>query len=625
SYYKFSGSGGMGLCSTANDSSCVSTGAKRLVWEFNFPSVIRGSVVSSAEFSAYKTHSYACGDTGAMRFYRVNAITSSTNWSNHHAHWDNGGSAPLIHSKAPNGNCTGWERFNATQAAQDAANATWATLTVGLRAGSETSMPGYWKQFRNDATLSITFNRYPNTAGTPSLDPSVTTGSGPSGYFVRDSTPTLRASVSDPDGAYGQTVRGVFQIYNGSTKVWEGQSALAGSGSTVSATSSVTLQQNILYTVRVWAQDASGLRAKAWSNYIQFKVDTTPPQAQPGVEPQAVGTGIDATYEADAWAGQPGKVGKFRFTPNGVPDVHRYRYSFDSTSYTHEVAADAVTKASVSLVAYTPSTPGVHTLRVWIVDTAGWVSAARVHTFWVYVTPRAGWWLLDGNGTDAASGGAHPLTTSGTVTYVDGPLVGEYPGDRALHADGVGTSGATVGPVVHTSGSFTVTALVNTTAATGTRVAVSQDGVNVSGFTLGQINDATLCPTTLGTTCWAFSMANQDVTGSVQTRAVASVHPEDPQRFAVEAGTWTALAGVYDATAQELRLYVNGELAGVTPYAASWDAVGQFRVGRTTAGGTAQQFWSGDLDDVRAYRAALDDDTIRRVAIGSRDAADVPQ
>jgi hypothetical protein len=627
SYHEFSGSGGVGYCSVSLDSDCVKTGRKRLVWEFNFPAAIRGAAVSSATFAAFKTHSADCSRDGFHRLYRLNSVSTSTNWNNHHAHWDDGGAndAKILDTRGPT-HCTGWEEWNATAGAQVAADNDWTTLTLGLRATDEDDMPKAWRKYRNDATLSITFNRRPDTPGTPSLDPSASAGTGPSGFYTRDATPMLSASVADPDGAFGQTVRGVFQIYHsGSVLLWEGKSALVGSGSVVSpSTSPPVLSEGVLYTVRVWGEDTAGLRSTSWSNFIQFRVDLAPPATAPVVQPQAVGAGIPAVYVENGWSGGPGQTGKFAFASNGVTDISRYRYSFDSTTPTAEVAAGPG-GASVSLVPYTPTAPGLRTLRVWTVDVAGWVGPVRTYQMWVNAAPKAAWWLLDGNGADAVAGAANPVTVSGSTSWVDGPLAAVFPGDKALRLDGATTAAVTAGPVVHTGGSYTATAMVNATSAASTRVAVSQDGVNISGFRLGLLNDASVCPAGNGPACWAFWAAGQDATGSGHVHAVAAVDPNNPQRFAVQPGTWTALAGVYDAAAHELRLYVNGNLAGVVPFTTTWDAVGGLRIGGARSGGVAQQAWSGDLDDVRAFRVALDPGTIDRVALGSRDPADVPQ
>jgi len=69
--------------------------------------------------------------------------------------------------------------------------------------------------------------------------------------------------------------------------------------------------------------------------------------------------------------------------------------------------------------------------------------------------------------------------------------------------------------------------------------------------------------------------------------------------------TWTHLTGVYDATAGQLRLYVNGTLAGSTACACAWHAAGSLAIGRAKWLGTPSDWWPGSIDDVRVYSGVL--------------------
>jgi len=60
---------------------------------------------------------------------------------------------------------------------------------------------------------------------------------------------------------------------------------------------------------------------------------------------------------------------------------------------------------------------------------------------------------------------------------------------------------------------------------------------------------------------------------------------------------------VYDATAGQLRLYVNGVREGTVSGVTSWPSAGSFHIGRTGSGGR----FAGALDDVQAYPTALSD------------------
>ncbi len=70
------------------------------------------------------------------------------------------------------------------------------------------------------------------------------------------------------------------------------------------------------------------------------------------------------------------------------------------------------------------------------------------------------------------------------------------------------------------------------------------------------------------------------------------------------ANAWVHLAAVQDVNAQNLSLYVNGQLAGTVSAPTPWSADGVFTVGRSKYGVLADYF-SGDIDRVRAWQGAL--------------------
>jgi hypothetical protein len=69
-------------------------------------------------------------------------------------------------------------------------------------------------------------------------------------------------------------------------------------------------------------------------------------------------------------------------------------------------------------------------------------------------------------------------------------------------------------------------------------------------------------------------------------------------------GVWTHLAGVYDATAHQMRLYVNGVASTATAVSATWNAVGATRLGGAQWNGGPVDYWPGALDDTRALARA---------------------
>src|SRR3984893_11798484 len=198
----------------------------------------------------------------------------------------------------------------------------------------------------------------------------------------------------------------------------------------------------------------------------------------------------------------------------------------------------------------------------------------------------AGWWQLNDSGgtvaADSASGG-HSGTASGGVTLAGAGTGAVFNSSTQGQID-------TAAPVVNTAASYTVSAWVNLAAAGSPRpVAVSQDGVNASGFELLYYGPG-------GT--WSFARALSDVTN----RNVAQVYSAGQAAV----GTWTHLTGVYDATAGTISLYVNGVSQGsVAAGSAPWSAGGPTAIGRALYNGGQTKFFGGGIANVRLYSAAL--------------------
>src|SRR6266487_4289662 len=170
----------------------------------------------------------------------------------------------------------------------------------------------------------------------------------------------------------------------------------------------------------------------------------------------------------------------------------------------------------------------------------------------------------------------------------------------AVSLDGVDDVVSTNGPAVRTDQSFSVAAWVRLAQAdTAPHAAVSQDGTSFNGFTMGYR------PENGGR--WAFGMPNSDLSDA-STDVAWSAAP-------AQANTWTHLTGVYDAPSGQLRLYVDGVSSGTAARTVtSWNATGPLRIGRTMRNGmSAVDFWSGSLDEVRAYSRVISDEEIRGI------------
>ncbi|WP_250009043.1 LamG-like jellyroll fold domain-containing protein [Actinoplanes sp. M2I2] len=150
-----------------------------------------------------------------------------------------------------------------------------------------------------------------------------------------------------------------------------------------------------------------------------------------------------------------------------------------------------------------------------------------------------------------------------------------------------GTSGEVTSPaLLRTDQSFSVAAWARLTKTGGDYTVVGQDGTQTGRF---KLQYAQAC------TCWNFGTSNTDAASSAVTKA------DGPGN--AEVGVWTHLAGVHDAGAGVLRLYINGAEAATTPLMATgWNATGAFVAGRTRSAGQPSGWFPGDVDSVRAYQ-----------------------
>jgi len=200
-----------------------------------------------------------------------------------------------------------------------------------------------------------------------------------------------------------------------------------------------------------------------------------------------------------------------------------------------------------------------------------------------------GWWPLnDGSGTVAKDKVGHHNGVTANTNWIG----------AAADFNGSNSVITVPGPIVDTGPgkSFTVAAWVylRTTSAWGT--IVSQDSTVNSGFRLEY--DST-------DNRWAFTRQGSDSTKSTDHRALSSAPPA--------LNTWTPLVGVFDATSDELLLYVNGQLQGAstdpTPYATH----GSLVFGRSMTGGFDLAWIPGTLGDIRVYDKALTNAQIQAI------------
>jgi Concanavalin A-like lectin/glucanases superfamily len=169
-----------------------------------------------------------------------------------------------------------------------------------------------------------------------------------------------------------------------------------------------------------------------------------------------------------------------------------------------------------------------------------------------------------------------------------------------------GTSSAftTPGPVLATGRgkSFTVSAMVYMTALSpdnGSETIVSQDGTYDSGFYL-QYSGADHR--------WAFARVVSDTDqGPAGIRALSTSGPT--------LYTWTHLVGVYDASDDQLRLYVNDVLEGTVTDSAPFAATGPLAIGRAQFDGQPTDWYNGAADQIKVYNRALTSAQVAKIPL----------
>jgi Concanavalin A-like lectin/glucanases superfamily len=200
-------------------------------------------------------------------------------------------------------------------------------------------------------------------------------------------------------------------------------------------------------------------------------------------------------------------------------------------------------------------------------------------------------WALHGNG-DASAGGVQ-LEFSGSHNL----------GADSVAFDGVTGSAASRDPaLIDTTKSFSVAAWVSLDHEAEHAVAVSEIGEVAAAFYLGYTGSE-----------WSFNVKSADAPGG---NAYAKVRrPHDP-------AAWVHLVGVYDESAGQIRLYLDGERVAESAFKATWHATGPLTVGRSLADGAPADFWPGSIADVQVYDVALDDAQVRSVRdVGRRTSA----
>ncbi|MFF4093255.1 LamG-like jellyroll fold domain-containing protein [Streptomyces sp. NPDC001834] len=613
-YWEFDGDKGVGHCSNHAGYLCSNSPyTQRMYFEYPLSS-IHGKKVLDATLEVYQVWTFTC-DPHWYDLSRVDkGISSSTTWSSRPTGVDLMGDRNVAYGRGSL--CTpsqpaNWVRFsdnvgeetneNLTTTLASYATDKKAQITFSLTAHDESDAAA-WARFRNDAKLSVTYVSYPDKPTSYGVQQGTTgraCNASTLSFATSDTTPKMLATVQSVDGSQAQ-LRALFEVWkaDGSSRPWYAASpsgAWVADNAVRDATSSALTAQTD-YRMRVKTQayyktdrGATGVLDSTWSSWCYFRVDTDSP-------PPPVVSSADGVYQpADTHppAGGVGTPGRFTFTPadtnpatGGIQsDVVSYKWKLNSGPVSAPIS---VAKGTATTQTITPNQAGENTIQVWGYDAAGHSSLTGYYSFLVKGAEQpSGIWHLDNTLTDSATAPQHPLTSSGSAWDT---LARSGPGAAKLN----GTSAylSTSSAVLDTTKSFTVSAWARLGKKDVNYTVLSQAGTNASGFQLYY---------STAHNAWVFNRHQTDVSGPAITRMIGTKPPV--------LNVWTHLAGVYDAAAQTLRLYVNGVPQGdPVPFTvAPWKASGGLQVGRLWASATGKENFAGTIDEVKVWSRALAD------------------
>lgn len=610
---------------------CGNGYVNRMYFEFD-PGKLKGKHVLDATFRVTETWSFSC-DARWVDLERTNNISPSSTWPGP-AKLDQMGDRDV--SAGRGSNCSPSQprapiEFhdyapepdeNLTPTVRDFADGKIPRLTLMLMAKSESDAIS-WKRFDDDAVLSVDFVGKPAkpsaiglVAGATPLCKTVE--SAPT--IATDPTPALTATAqTEAGGESGAKLRVVMALDKKTGTTWTKAvgdmlvpSSPVGDNVKITASPVANLEENTLYRYRAWTRSYYGTEYLAGpsngstTGWCYFKVDSKAPKPptiafKPG-NPYTPCTANDCVA-----GGKPGQAGAFILGPaaGDVNTAYRYKLSTDTAW------SDYVPGATVDISAV-PPTSGTMVLEAEAKDTYG-PGAANAVEFLVKEGegPVGRWNFHETSGVAIDSSTTDPTLrdnatlTGGAVRTDKGrrgeitltPATDTAPAvkttDQGLTLDGSTGYATTAGQVIDTRASYTVAAWVRMDETTRDATVMGQNGVNRSPFLLGY--EATIKK-------WTFREASADapVGGTWSYQRVASKNPAVPR-------VWTHLAGVFDATANTISLYVNGEFQGTTPFTAAWAAAGPLQIGRVHWSGTYTDYFPGVIDEAAVWQVALTD------------------
>ncbi|MFD8690718.1 LamG-like jellyroll fold domain-containing protein [Streptomyces sp. NPDC059651] len=587
--WKFNGesTAGMGYCNWAY---CQPNDTKRLLYRIP-TSKFAGKTILSAEFVVRNTWSASCS-ARSVELWRTKDISSATTWNSQNA------AGFWIKQLKSESFAYGYDgcsakdaEFDVKSAVQDIAKAGSSTMTFGLRAASESD--GYaWKRFSNKAFLRVKYNRPPPQVKMSQL----TMQYGGACKSPTASPPSVRSlgviyanDVTDPDGdKVAVQFRAGWDAKDSQGLIARWKPALttykaSGSQFSISLPASVLPRDGT--QINWYVRTYDGAQYSPWSNAgsatsCYFTYDTESP-ATPTITSSDYPESLRG--ENDPWFDGVGKYGTFQFKGSDS-DVTKYWYGINTPPLPQNTLTTSGGAArSIKLL---PPKVGLNSIMAQAVDASGRASAPYTYYFMVSAgQPERAMWEMD---DEAAATQAEGSSGDRVATLNGGAIPGaEGKKGTALHLDGATGYAATDIPTVNTANGFSVSAWVKLDKTpTDAAIIAAQPGNYAPGFELYYSAEKTR---------WVFNQFSSDTPNASIIRAMA------PDPGGVSVGEWTHLVGMYSGVDKALSLYVNGALAGSTPYTTAWDARRGLQIGAGKYDGVVKSFFPGTIDELRIF------------------------
>ncbi|MFJ1956186.1 DNRLRE domain-containing protein [Streptomyces microflavus] len=396
-------------------------GTARAFWRMGYSTSLKGATITGASFKVLNNYAWSC----TKREYELSltgAISSGTTW-NKQPSWSTSQGKQSFAFGYNSGCSDDYVSYNVKNAAQQAADKGYSTLTLGMKSVTESAKDSYtWRKFSaKSAELEVDYNRPPNEPKSGTTSPGGACVPGPgAGRTIAKTNIVLAATATDPDG----NLKGLrFRYWKLGATPPTGTlvtSLSSGKGSLTIPTTSLADKTTYSWDVRAedTAGDVSTFFPAGTSEPCRFTIDASAPPAPDvtsDVFPEATSDG--ATWSTVKFGGK----GPITFSASGAT---KFSYAFGGLNL-KEVTASS---GAATVPALEPMHSGPNTLQVYAYDAVGNRSQRTDHHF--YVPPRD---TADGPGDTGGDGRSDLLIidASGNLRTFPGDVGGELYGSLA--------------------------------------------------------------------------------------------------------------------------------------------------------------------------------------------------